>query len=282
LREGSPAARFLHALSRFSFRHAQKIIALDRFMRQRIEGQGIPPEKIAVIPPWSHDAVVRFDPAGRAQFRAAHGLTDKFVVMYSGNHSPCHPLDTLLDAARKLAPDPRFVFVFVGGGSEWRKIKENKESRKPKAESEDQPPISRLPTAITPANCVCLPYQPLDQLGASLSAADLHVVAMGEPFVGVVHPCKIYNLLGVGAPVLYLGPVPSHLSEILGELASRVCTTVAHGEVDRCVGEILRLAAAPARGEAERYAAVARKFGQLTLLPCLVAELEKLGGDSLK
>src|SRR2546421_8015410 len=35
-------------------------------------------------------------------FRAEHGLTGKFVVMYSGNHSPCHPLDTLLAAAERL------------------------------------------------------------------------------------------------------------------------------------------------------------------------------------
>jgi hypothetical protein len=101
---------------------------------------------------------------------------------------------------------------------------------------------------------------------------------MGESFVGVIHPCKIYNILRVGAPVLYLGPAPSHLSEILAGLASQVCTTVAHGGVDRCAEEILRLAAAHARGESERYATASRKFGQPTLLPRLVAELEKLNG----
>lgn len=284
LREGSLAARFLHTLSRFSFRRAQKIIALDRFMRQRIEAKGIAPEKIAVIPPWSHGEAVRFDPASREQFRAGHGLTDKFVVMYSGNHSPCHPLATLLAAAGKLSPDPRFVFLFVGGGSEFRRIetmvKIQNEPRTSNGPSEPTTGITHYASRITPdvSNLLCLPYQPLDQLSASLSAADLHVVVMGEPFVGVIHPCKIYNILGVGAPVLYLGPAPSHLSEILGELASRVCTTVAHGEVDRCAEEILRLAATRARGESGRYAAVARKFGQPTLLTRLVAELEKLNG----
>jgi hypothetical protein len=29
------------------------------------------------------------------------------------------------------------------------------------------------------------------------------------------HPCKIYNILNVGAPVLYIGPRLSHLSELL-------------------------------------------------------------------
>ena len=130
LRAGSLAARLLEGMSRFSLRQAKKVIALDRFMRDRIVAKGIPPEKVAVIPPWSHDTEVRFDPEGRERFRKAHGLDGKFVVMYSGNHSPVHPLDTLLAAAGQLASDPDIVFCFVGGGSEWRKIKEKAESRK--------------------------------------------------------------------------------------------------------------------------------------------------------
>jgi hypothetical protein len=41
---------------------------------------------------------VRYDAARRDRFRARYGLKHKFVVMYSGNHSPIHPLDTLLEA----------------------------------------------------------------------------------------------------------------------------------------------------------------------------------------
>ena len=100
-------------MSRFSFRRADKIIALDRFMRDRITAKGIAPEKIAVIPPWSQDADVRFDAAGREQFRVAHGLQDKFVVMYSGNHSPVHPLDTLMQAADILKDDASIAFCFI-------------------------------------------------------------------------------------------------------------------------------------------------------------------------
>ena len=102
---GSLAARLLERMSRFSLRRAKKVIALDRFMRDRIVAKGIPPAKVAVIPPWSHDTEVRFDPAGRERFRQAHGLDGKFVVMYSGNHSPVHPLDTLLAAAERMRSD---------------------------------------------------------------------------------------------------------------------------------------------------------------------------------
>ena len=279
LRQDSLIASVLHWMSRYSLRRAEKIIALDRFMQTQIQAKGIARERIAVIPPWSHDDAVKFNGDGRERFRKKHGLEDKFVVMYSGNHSPCHPLDTLLQAALRLATDPRFFFLFVGGGSEFRKIQKLAGPRK----TEDASPSSQLsefqPSAFQNApqsfpNLLCLPYQPLNELSGSLSAADLHVVAMGDPFVGVIHPCKIYNVLSVTAPVLYLGPPSSHLSEVLDALDSAVSARVAHGDVDRCVSEIQRIAALNRRGESGRYAAVAAKFSQAALLPRLLAELE--------
>ena len=264
LREGSIAARGLHSLSRFSFRHASRIVALDRFMRERIVAKGIPADKIVVLPPWSHDEAVRFDPVGRQRFRTTHGIADRFVVMYSGNHSPCHPLTTLLAAARELASDRRFVFLFVGGGSEFRKIQQSFAAPTP-----DSP-------RSTAGNIFCLPYQPLDQLSGSLSAADLHVVVMGDPFVGVIHPCKIYNILSIGAPLLCISPDPSHLSEILQALAASVGRRVAHGDVRGCVTAIREISALAQRGEPERYARESARFAHATLLPALVAELEKV------
>jgi glycosyltransferase involved in cell wall biosynthesis len=261
LRPKSLAAGLLEWMSRFSLRQARKVIALDRFMRDRIVAKGIPSTKVAVIPPWSHDTEVRFDLEGRDRFRKQHGLDGKFVVMYSGNHSPVHSLDTLLATARQLASDPGIVFCFVGGGSEWRKLKATAES-----------PASQ---GRTNANIVCLPYQPLDQLAGSLSAADLHVVVMGNGFVGLVHPCKVYNILSVAAPVLYIGPRPSHLSELLDALDhEHPCAAVAHGEVDRAVQAIERLRRQPVAVTRQAPARVCSLFSKEVLMPRLVEELE--------
>jgi colanic acid biosynthesis glycosyl transferase WcaI len=256
LREGSAMACLLDGMSRFSLRRATKVIALDRFMRDLIAAKGIAPAKITVLPPWAHDSEVHFDPAGREQFRKANGLDGKFVVMYSGNHSPCHPLDTLLQAARKLAHDPSIVFCFVGGGSEFRKIQENQPS---------------LP------NVRCLPYQPLSRLSGSLSAADLHVVVMGNAFVGLVHPCKIYNILSVAAPVLYIGPRPSHLSEMLDKLNGQLaCASVAHGEVEKVLQSIQDIRRQSESGRTQRQVPTHLQslFAKDTVLPKLLAELE--------
>jgi glycosyltransferase involved in cell wall biosynthesis len=282
LRADSLLAKVLDRVSCFSLRHARKVIALDRFMRDRIMAKGIAPEKVITLPPWSHDGEVRFDSAGRERFRREHGLGGKFVVMYSGNHSPCHPLDTLLAAARELAADPGIVFCFVGGGSEWRKIaeKQEAESRKQNGDDRGREPGSR-PSTLNPQpstpNILCLPYQPLDQLAGSLSAGDLHVVVMGDPFVGLVHPCKIYNVLSVGAPVLYIGPQPSHLSEILSAVDGQsVCAMAAHGEVDRVVQLIQRIRHEGFPTDRRPSTCAGAAFSKEAILPRLIAELESV------
>lgn len=257
LREGSLAARLLESFSRSSLRTASRIVVLDRFMRDRVLSKGISADKVLVIPPWSQDDRVRFDPAGREVFRRDHGMGNRFVVMYAGNHSPCHPLTTLLGASEKLRNNRDIVFCFQGGGSEFAKVRELAAVRKLE-------------------NVLCLPYQPPDKLAASLSAADLHVVVIGDPFVGTIHPCKVYNALAVGAPILYLGPAQSHVADILdGALHSASNVRIRHGEVDKLVDAVLKLSQTRPRLEADELARASGSWSRSTLLPQLVATIER-------
>ena len=221
LSESSLTSRVLQRMLVYSIHTARKIIALDRFMAGRLLQKGAERNRIEVLPPWSHSRDVYFDPLGRQEFRSAHDLEGKFVVMYSGNHSPCHPLVTLLNAARELRTEKGIAFVFVGGGSEFDNVRTFAEQN--------------LLTNIRQ-----MTYQPLAGLSASLSAADLHTVVMGEPFVGTVHPCKIYNILTLGTPVLYIGPGNSHIVDISDSVQSEHWFYEArHDDVRRVVDSIL-------------------------------------------
>jgi glycosyltransferase involved in cell wall biosynthesis len=252
LRAKSPVARLLSRMLLYSLRRADRIIALDRFMKDRIEAKGIPAEKVMVIPPWSHDDRVRFDAAERKEFRAKYQLSNKFIVMYSGNHSPCHPLETLLQAAERLADNESIVFCFVGGGSEFGKVKERARSRGLR-------------------NVLCLPYQPIAELSGSLSAADLHVVVMGDQYVGIVHPCKIYNVLAVEKPFLYIGPGESHVTDIVGQSDGYVSS---HGDVEGVLVNILRAMQNTARG-LRREAQVEKLFSKDRLVPQMISAIER-------
>ena len=195
LRPGA-VAWLLERISRFTLHAADAVVVLDRYMEERVLAKGVAAKRVWVVPPWSMDSYAYFDPDGRSAFRERHGLTGKYVVMYSGNHSPVHPLDTLLEAAVRLQADPRFRFVFVGGGSEFGRLR-------------------GVAQGQGLANVKFLPYQPIESLAGSLSAADLQAVVLGSAMVGTIHPSKLYNILAVGSPVLYVGPERSHISDAM-------------------------------------------------------------------
>ena len=164
--------RLLEWLNRRVLARADDVIVLDRFMADRINAKRDVREKLVVLPPWPHEDQLEPVSPARNPFRAEHGLDGKLVVMYSGNHGPSHPVATLLGAAARLVDEPRVVFMFIGGGVGKREIE-----------------------AAGLSNVRSLPYQPLDALKYSLSAADLHVVTMGNGLVGISHPCKVYGAM---------------------------------------------------------------------------------------
>jgi len=224
LSKTSLVARLFDIINRITLRRARHVIVLDRFMRDRMLAKLSVPEKITIVGPWAHeDKLEPFDHAANP-FRDRHGLNDKFVVMYSGNHGLQTPLATLLAAAKRLESVPGLVFVFIGGGVIKKEIDAMVEH--------DRPP-----------NIVSLPYQPIDSIRHSLSAADVHVVSIANEGVGVIHPCKIYGAMAVGRPVLALGPRASHAADVVtGERIGWICE---HGDVDGLVETLNTIRATP-------------------------------------
>ncbi|MCB0337600.1 MAG: hypothetical protein KDD62_14895, partial [Bdellovibrionales bacterium] len=106
---------------------------------------------------------------------------------------------------------PEYQFYFVGGGPRKAEVTEFIERH-------------------TLTNCVSMDYVPREQLSEVLSAADLHVVTMGEEYVGVVHPSKVYPLLHLKKPFVYVGSQDSALGNLL--LHADLDWQVDHGDVE--------------------------------------------------
>ena len=261
----SPAAHILNRILCFSLRNSARIIVLDRFMQSRIRDKGIPAQNLTVLPPWSHNESVQYDQAGRLAFRTKHGLVNKFVVMYSGNLSPVHPIDTLLMAAAQLRDRAEIAFCLVGAGNAL-------------------PRVMSFVDEHALQNVICLPYQPLKELASSLSAADLHVVVMGEAMVGIVHPCKIYNVLALGLPFLHIGPRQSHIADIIATVKTAGAAYDAnHGDVSGVVAAILD-AANRLLGPTRELTATADAFSQHSLVGRMVhllIDAARPGGSAL-
>ena len=187
LKSTAPITRVLTGLFELSLKWSSNIVVLDRWMKDRVIVHGAEKSRIAIVPPWPVQDLKRPDREnsnrGRA-FREKYGLQNKFVILYSGNHSIVHPLDTLLGAAVRLKEDAGVVFVFIGAGVRVKDVKEAVEKN-----------------GLT--NVLQLPHQPREMLPESLASANLHVVVLGNQVTGLVHTSKVYGVLAIRPPVRF-------------------------------------------------------------------------------
>lgn len=227
--ERSLGARLFEWINRRILGRAADVVVLDWFMAERLDRKLDVSNKRTVMPPWPLEGNLEVIRHNDNPFRAEHDLQNRFVIMYSGNHGIANPITTVLEAALALQDESRLLFMFVGGGIGKREVDEA---------------IARF----RPPNVVSLPYQPLDRIKYSLSAADVHLVSMGETMVGIVHPSKVYGAMAVARPVLLLGPEPCHVSELLDQ--HHLGWQIRHGDVDGAITTIRTILATP-RAELE-------------------------------
>ena len=99
------------------------------------------------------------------------------------------------------------------------------------------------------------------------------MVLLGNSFVGIVHPCKIYNILAIGARFLYIGPEESHVTDLQKEDGiAEMGRFVRHGDVDQVVDIIAQLASDFASGVSSRPRRpdVLDRFSQKSLVPSMI------------
>lgn len=219
-------ARLMNFFNRRILAASSDVIVLDKFMARTMNAKLDASAKMTILPPWPHEDSVEPVPHADNPFRKAHGLDGKRVLMYSGNHGIALPLETFLKAAIRLKNDPRVAFLFIGDGVRKKEVE----------------------AAIKEhglGNMLSLPYQPLSQLRFSLSAADAHLVSVGNESVGTIHPCKIYGAMAVARPIILLAPDPCHVSDLVsgergqedqpgvGGRREPIGWHIPHGDVDR-------------------------------------------------
>jgi colanic acid biosynthesis glycosyl transferase WcaI len=188
--------RGLRRLRDASLRAAKANVVLGSRMLEYIGTRGVPITKCLVIENWADPDLLHPKSIHESALRLRLGLTDKFVIGYSGNLGRAHEYDTILGAAEALRSDPRFAFLFIGGGATMDLLKSKIELR-----------------GI--ANFHFLPYQPRYELEDSLAAADLHLASLIPSLEGLIVPSKFYGILAAGRPVLFIGDQDGELSRVI-------------------------------------------------------------------
>jgi glycosyltransferase involved in cell wall biosynthesis len=188
--------RFLRTLRDTSLRVAKANVVLGSRMLEYLGTRGVPKSKCKIIENSADPDLIRAKSIRDSSLRSRLGLTDKFVIGYSGNLGRAHEYDTILGAAEALQSDPRFVFLFIGAGANMAALQSEAELR-------------GMP------NLRFLPYQPRAELEDSLAAADLHLVSLIPSLEGLIVPSKFYGILAAGRAVLFIGDRDGELSRVI-------------------------------------------------------------------
>jgi colanic acid biosynthesis glycosyl transferase WcaI len=190
---------FFLSMEKFIYRHAQRISVIAKSFRQTLLAKGVPNKKIELIPIWADPNEVR--PMEKQNvFRRAHGLDDKFVVMYAGNIGLTSSLEDVLHAAEILRAQKDIQFVIVGEGVRKEALVAEMQSRQ-----------------LT--NMLFLPFQPRELFPEMLAAADLSLVTLNAGAALSSMPSKIFNVMASARPILAVTPPGSEIQKIVEEAA---------------------------------------------------------------
>lgn len=174
--------RGLERLEMFLYRKSRAVVAVAEASRQYIEDRGVPREKLHTITNGVDENF--FIPLEKNGIRRDRGWSDNFVVLYIGTHGLSQGLATILDTARLLADDPRFHFVFVGSGAEWRALEEAAAARGQR-------------------NVEFLPHQPKASMPAFYAAAAVCLVPLKKRDVFRYNiPSKMFEIMACARPII--------------------------------------------------------------------------------
>ncbi len=238
LRAGSLFTRVLEWLSRRVLRGADRIVVLGECMRERVTAKlgAEYSSRIDVIHNWADGEKIRPLDGEKNPFREEHGLSDSFVVIFSGNLGRVNEFTTVLEAARCLREREDVVFVFIGDGAKAGEIKSYARQH-------------------GLGNVRLLPYQSRESLRYSLAAGDAQLVTLAEGLAGLSVPSKTYAVLAAGRPVLFVGDPRSDVARLV--LENECGAVTAAGDADGLSRIIATWAAN--RAHVKRLGAAARE-----------------------
>jgi glycosyltransferase involved in cell wall biosynthesis len=169
-------------LERFLYRRADRMMVNSPAYVEHVQGRGA--RRVELVPNGADPAM--FDPADEgADFRGAHGLQERYVVLYAGAHGMSNDLGVALEAAARLEKTaPQVCLVFLGDGKE-------------------KPALQVRAAELGLGNVLFLPPVPKSEMAAALAAADA-CLAILKPIeeYKTTYPNKVFDYMAAGRPVV--------------------------------------------------------------------------------
>lgn len=199
LRKDGITATMWRKMNRFVYRDADRLIVLGKYMKETLvrEYGSHLEETIAVIDNWADGTFIKPIDKKDNWFAKQHGLTNKTVVLYSGNIGMFQQLEIMIEAAKRLKNED-ILFLFIGDG-------DKKEQLQAMAYSEKL------------ENVRFLPYQKKENLPYSLTCGDISLVSLEKGMEGLGVPSKLFGILASGRPAIALVSGQCEVADIIKE-----------------------------------------------------------------
>lgn len=191
------AIRLLKAVEIFIYRKAYHISLINESFQTNLLEKGIKQYKLSVIPVWADIEEIQTKQKEN-EYRTRYNLTDKFVILYSGNLGITSSLEDLIEAAKTLKKNHAIRFVIVGEG-----VKRNQLIEKVREDNLD--------------NIIFLPYQPRMSFSTLLATADMSLVTLNADSARFSMPNKIFSIMASGRAILAICPDDHEIVKLINQ-----------------------------------------------------------------
>jgi colanic acid biosynthesis glycosyl transferase WcaI len=212
--------RVFEYLEKFAYRTAAKISVISDGFTKNILAKAVPPEKIVEINNWVDVHFIKTLPENQDNyFRQQNHLEGKFIVLYSGNIALTQPLETLIDAAKRLKDIPDIAVVIVGNEKSLERLDRYRKNKQVD-------------------NVWLLPFQPREKLPEMLAAADIGIVMQKHNIISFNMPSKIQVLLASGRAIIASVPAEGTAAKAIEKSGGGIVVppedpaALAHGILD--------------------------------------------------
>ena len=167
---------------------ADGIIVLGECMKERLISAGVPSERIHIAQNWASDQIRSLLSQPARPLR----------ILYSGNLGMAHEVQTIDAVLETLANEESIQFLFAGGGAA-------------------RPGLEQRCRAAKMSNVTFQSYGDNQAFAENLQSCHVGLVTLRNGCEGTVVPSKVYSLMSVGRPILFIGPKNSTAALLVRE-----------------------------------------------------------------
>ncbi len=187
----------LKALFSYCYNKTERILVLGRDMQDIIKDRTT--TKVQIVENWANLDLI-FPKNKDYSNTALPDLKDKVVFLYAGNIGRVQGIDFLCEIMNEFKDDDRVAFVFAGGGAKEEDLKNYIKEK-------------------SISNVYLTGSYLRNEQEKILNFGDIGIVSLSEGMYGLGVPCKTYNYLAAGKPILFLGHKQSEIALLVKEKA---------------------------------------------------------------